>query len=58
MLAAMFMRLAMGTIRPDADWVFGLAGTIPIAAASYRWIELPLLRLKRNRYTFVGSRPD
>jgi len=36
----------------------GLAGTIPIAAASYRWLELPFLRLKRERFTMVLSRPD
>jgi len=41
-----------------AYWVFGLGSTIPIAAASYRWLELPFLRLKRRRYTVVESRPD
>jgi peptidoglycan/LPS O-acetylase OafA/YrhL len=39
-------------------WVFGLATTLPIAAASYRFIELPFLRLKRRRFTVVPSRPD
>jgi peptidoglycan/LPS O-acetylase OafA/YrhL len=38
--------------------VFGLACTIPVAAASYRWIESPFLRLKRQRFTIVTSRPD
>jgi peptidoglycan/LPS O-acetylase OafA/YrhL len=41
-----------------AYWLFGLAGTIPLAAASYRWLELPFLRLKRRRFTVVDSRPD
>jgi len=41
-----------------AYWLFGLAGTIPLAAASYRWLELPFLRLKRRRFTVVESRPD
>ncbi len=39
-------------------WVFGLVTTLPIAAASYRFIELPFLRLKRRRFTVVPSRPD
>jgi peptidoglycan/LPS O-acetylase OafA/YrhL len=41
-----------------AHWVFGLGGTIGLAAASYRWIESPFLRLKRRRFTVVASRPD
>jgi peptidoglycan/LPS O-acetylase OafA/YrhL len=41
-----------------AYWIFGLATTIPVAAASYRWIELPFLRLKRKKYTVIRSRPD
>jgi peptidoglycan/LPS O-acetylase OafA/YrhL len=39
-------------------WAFGLCTTLPIAAASYRFIELPFLRLKRRRFTVVPSRPD
>jgi peptidoglycan/LPS O-acetylase OafA/YrhL len=39
-------------------WVFGLFLTLPIAAASYRFIEQPFLRLKRRRFTVVPSRPD
>jgi peptidoglycan/LPS O-acetylase OafA/YrhL len=39
-------------------WTFGLVTTLPVAAASYRFIELPFLRLKRRRFTVVPSRPD
>jgi peptidoglycan/LPS O-acetylase OafA/YrhL len=39
-------------------WCAGIAGTIPVAAASYRWLELPFLRMKRERFTVVPSRPD
>jgi peptidoglycan/LPS O-acetylase OafA/YrhL len=38
--------------------VFGLVATLPVAMASYQWLELPFLRLKRRRYTVVASRPD
>ena len=41
-----------------AHWLFGLGGTIGLAAASYRWIESPFLRLKRRRFTVVASRSD
>jgi peptidoglycan/LPS O-acetylase OafA/YrhL len=33
-----------------------LAFTIGLAAASYRWLETPFLRL-RKRFTIVASRP-
>jgi peptidoglycan/LPS O-acetylase OafA/YrhL len=39
-------------------FVFGLALTVPIAAASYQFLEMPFLRLKRRRFTVVPSRPD
>ncbi len=35
----------------------GLALTIAMAAASYRWLERPFLRLKERRFTRVSSRP-
>lgn len=41
-----------------ARFAFGLALTVPLAAASYQWLELPFLRLKRRRFTVVPSRPD
>jgi peptidoglycan/LPS O-acetylase OafA/YrhL len=34
----------------------GLLFTIALAMASYKWLELPFLRLKAN-YTWVPSRP-
>lgn len=41
-----------------ARFFFGLALTVPMAAVSYRWLELPFLRLKRRQFTVVPSRPD
>ncbi len=42
------------------DWaghfVLGLVFTVALAAASYRWLESPFLRLKQ-RFTVVASRP-
>jgi peptidoglycan/LPS O-acetylase OafA/YrhL len=39
-----------------AQSVAGLAVTIALAAASYRWLETPFLRLK-ERFAHVQSRP-
>lgn len=36
----------------------GLLLTLPMAMASYRWIEQPFLRLKQRRFTLVRSRPE
>ena len=36
----------------------GLLLTVPMAAASYRWLEQPFLKLKQRRFTVVGSRPE
>ena len=38
-------------------WVFSLLASLLIAAASYRFLETPFLRLK-GRFTVVQSRPD
>lgn len=56
--AEIFPRYNSSVAQMAAYWLFGLAGTIPLAAASYRWLELPFLRLKRQRFTVVESRPD
>jgi peptidoglycan/LPS O-acetylase OafA/YrhL len=39
-----------------AQSIVGLALTIVLAAASYRWLESPFLRLK-ERFAHVQSRP-
>jgi peptidoglycan/LPS O-acetylase OafA/YrhL len=54
----LFPNHAVSASQMLAHWIFGLGGTIALAAASYRWIELPFLRLKRARFTVVASRPD
>ena len=40
-----------------AHAALGLALTTVLAAASYRWLERPFLRLKDRRFTRVRSRP-
>ena len=37
--------------------VVGGVLTTALAAASYRWLEMPFLRLKQRRFTLVSSRP-
>lgn len=37
-------------------WIVSFAGTILVALASYRWLEMPFLRLK-ERFAIVRSRP-
>jgi peptidoglycan/LPS O-acetylase OafA/YrhL len=54
----LFPDYAVSASQMLAHWFFGLAGTVALAAASYRWIELPFLRLKRERFTVGASRPD
>jgi peptidoglycan/LPS O-acetylase OafA/YrhL len=39
-----------------AQSILGLALTVALAAASYRWLESPFLRLK-ERFAHVQSRP-
>ncbi len=39
-------------------FAFGLAVTLALAAASFRWLELPFLALKAKRFSVVASRPD
>jgi peptidoglycan/LPS O-acetylase OafA/YrhL len=36
-------------------WFFALTLTIALAAMSYRWLEQPFLRLKKQRFTVVSS---
>ena len=41
-----------------AYFLFGLLGTMPLAALSYRWLESPFLRLRRRSFTVIESRPE
>ena len=36
----------------------GLAATVGLSAISYRWLELPFLRLKDRRFSAVHGRPS
>ena len=37
------------------SWLCALAITFSLAAASFKWLESPFLRLKRTRFTYVPS---
>jgi peptidoglycan/LPS O-acetylase OafA/YrhL len=37
------------------SWLCALAITFLLAAVSFRWLESPFLRLKRNKFTYVPS---
>jgi len=39
-------------------FLLGLIPTLLMSMASYRWLEMPFLRLKKARFTVVASRPD
>ena len=53
---AMRLMPASTPLQVVAQSVVGLALTIVLAAASYRWLESPFLRLK-ERFAHVQSRP-
>ena len=40
------------------SWVLGLAITFSLAMVSFRWLESPFLRLKRNKFTHIPSGAD
>jgi len=40
------------------SWLCGLAITFSLAVVSFRWLESPFLRLKRNKFTHVPSGAD
>lgn len=40
------------------SWLCALAITSLFAAASFKWLESPFLRLKRKKFTYVPSGPD
>ena len=37
------------------SWLCSLAITFSLAAASFRWLESPFLRLKRSKFTYIPS---
>ncbi len=37
------------------SWLCALAITFSLAAASFRWLESPFLRLKRSKFTYIPS---
>jgi len=37
------------------SWLFSLAITFSLAAASFKWLESPFLRLKRSKFTHIPS---
>ena len=37
------------------SWLCALAITFFLAAASFKWLESPFLRLKRNKFTYISS---
>lgn len=40
------------------SWLCGLAITFSLAVVSFRWLESPFLRLKRNKFTHIPSGAD
>lgn len=40
------------------SWLLALAITVSLAMVSFRWLESPFLRLKRNKFTHIPSGAD